>query len=149
MRTITRAMAFAHWINGGNESYFLMNGSASSYVAFQGASATNTATNVHITAYTSDWVVPPFTGGTPSGVEAYTGTTAQTALTTAVYGGLPAPMPTNFRTSAAMSCGCFAYKATVARCLDGEMQAIYVWNRVLPATELARMIDRIAGTWRG
>ena len=131
---------------GTDESYWLMYGDASSTLIWRGDSATNTATNVHVLSATSNGVFA-LTG--PVCTEAYTGAPTPSTLTLSLHGGLPAPPPANFRASQAMSAGCFAYKNDTLRCLDGQLKAVYVWNRVLTSADLSRAMKRIAGTWLG
>ena len=106
-----------------------------------GTDPTQTATNVHVNA--NVFTAVGASGG-PIMLESYTGSSGVVGLTTAIAPGSPAN-----RTSSAMAAGCFADPTAPLRCLDGQLQAIYVWNRALSMPELARTMDRIAGTWNG
>ena len=116
-------------------------GAASPVLVFaQGEDLTQTATNVHINAQ----VYTAVSGGGPMMIEDYTGAAGPAGVTVSVSAGSPAN-----RTSSNMSCGAYQTVGNPNYALDGQIQAIYLWNRALPMAELLRTVTRISGVWRG
>ena len=108
-----------------------------------GTDPTQTATNVHIIAAAYTSTAGGGAGG-PALVEDYTGAAQPVGIVTSVGGAV-----VGNRTSQAMSAGSYANLASTDRCLDGQIQAIYVWNRAMELAEMFRTVKIISGRWRG